>query len=495
MNIRFRHVFSDSLTIRRLVALWVAGILLAWALLVGGWIVAEFKLSTIADQVVMDVHALSEARQLESDIIGHRREYLLWRATGLAYHLDRSTERLHMAEQEVVELKPYVTTPGERELYEQIRNRLRVLREQWPAAMADDTEMEARWVDDLLAIVDEFQQQNAGQMEESIRAADRLRTLVTYGAIGLSVGTVGLLLAGAWSFVRRVLRPTLALTEAASRFGQGDLSVRAAVAHDDELGELARTFNNMAGDIADREKDRLQFVAMVVHDLKNPVLAIEMAARMLHRSNLAEKDRQFCLAGIQEEVASLRRIIRDLTDDIQVVNGRFSIQKTQVDLGALARQFVAAQSKAFSTHEIAVKTDEGCFVQGDPNRIERVLMNLVSNAVKYSPPGTRVMLRVEKEDAQAVLTIHDQGPGIPPEDLKVLFQPFGRGRSAHTLAEGTGMGLYVVKQIVEAHDGRIDVQSKPGQGATFQIRLPIATSSLSDAQRRCASGTNRVQTR
>jgi signal transduction histidine kinase len=97
----------------------------------------------------------------------------------------------------------------------------------------------------------------------------------------------------------------------------------------------------------------------------------------------------------------------------------------------------------------------------------------VSNAVKYSPPGTRVTLRVEKEDAEAVLTVRDQGPGIPPEDLKVLFQPFGRGRSANTLAEGTGMGLYVVKQIVEAHDGQIDVQSTPGHGATFEIKLPL----------------------
>ncbi|MBM4029688.1 MAG: HAMP domain-containing histidine kinase [Planctomycetes bacterium] len=339
--------------------------------------------------------------------------------------------------------------------------------------MTEDTELEAQWVDDLLALVGEFQEQNALQMEEAIQAAERVHTLVTYGAIGLSVGTIGLLLAGAWSLVRRVLHPTLALTATASRFGQGDFSVRAAVLHDDELGALARTFNNMAGDIADREKDRLQFVAMVVHDLKNPVLAIEMAARLLGRPQSEEKDRQFCLDGIKEEVARLRRIIRDLTDDIQIVNGRFSIRTTEVDLGLLVRRLLETRSQAFSSHEILVRAEDGCLIRGDEGRLERVLTNLVSNAVKYSPPGTRVRVCVRPESTWAVLTVADEGPGIPPDDLKVLFQPFGRGRSAHTLAEGTGIGLYVVRQIVEAHDGVIEVQSEPGRGATFQIKLPL----------------------
>ena len=98
----------------------------------------------------------------------------------------------------------------------------------------------------------------------------------------------------------------------------------------------------------------------------------------------------------------------------------------------------------------------------------------MSDAVKHSPPHTCVTLRVEREDSQAVLSISDQGPGISVDDQKILFQPFGRGRSANTLAEGSGIGLYVVKQIVEAHAGRIEVHSEPGQGATFQIRLPLA---------------------
>jgi signal transduction histidine kinase len=335
-------------------------------------------------------------------------------------------------------------------------------------------QIEMRETDNLLAVVSDFQTENAGQMQGSIEAANHVQAMITYWTLGLATGTALLLSAGAWSLMRRIIRPTFGLTCAAEAFGQGDFSAKAPILHNDELGALARTFNNMAGDIADREKNRLQFVAMVVHDLKNPVLAIEMAARLLHRPDATEEERRGYLDGIREEAAHLRGIIRDLTDDIQVANGRFSIHKAEVDLGALVQQFAQVQCRAFTAHEIVVKTDEGCIIEGDARRIERVVMNLLSNAVKYSPDNTRVTLRVEKEDSQAVLTVSDQGPGIAKDDLGVLFQPFGRGRSADALAEGTGMGLYVVKQIVEAHDGRIDVQSEFGHGATFRVRLPLA---------------------
>ncbi len=483
MDTKSVHIPQRRSTVRMLAGLWAGSILLTWILLAGGWSIAKARLSAISDRVTTDMRSLSETRHLESEVLAHRREYLLWEATDRADHHSRSREHLQIAEEVAAGLDPYATSAKERELSRQIQDRLQSLYEDWPldppASREAEGMGESQWVDELLAMVDQYRAINESQLDESIQAAKQVRTAVSHWVLGLLAGTAALLLGGVWGFLRRIIHPVLNVTRAAEAFGRGDFSVRAPVVHDDELGVLARTFNNMAGDIADRERDRLQFVAMVVHDLKNPVLAIDMATRMAGRSHATEEERRSYLDAIRQEVTHLRGIIRDLTDDIQVVNGRFSVRKTDVDLGLLIQQFVQAQRSTFATHEILVETDEGCIVHADADRINRVLMNLVSNAVKYSPRGTRITLRVRQSDSQTTLTVSDQGPGIAQEDLQVLFQPFGRGRSAHTLAEGTGIGLYVVKQIIEAHDGRIEVRSAPGRGATFEIQLPLVKRSSS----------------
>jgi len=429
-------------------------------------------LENLTHRVIADVRALDAARKLELAIFAHRREDLLWKATHLDDHQRRADAALREAERTASSLDTHGTTSGEQTSLAEIRQGLTMLQEL--SKSPSSTEADTQSVYRLLEAVGRFEAENESQMEESMRVSDRLYASMSHWAVGLLVGTAGLLAAGAWVIGRRVLHPTVTLTRAARAFGDGDFTARAPVLHADELGVLAETFNNMADDIANREKDRLRFVAMVVHDLKNPVFAIEMAIRLLRASPADEQKRDAYLDAVTDETRRLRTIVRDLSDDIQVVSGSFVVRKVAVDLCALVRQLVQAQTAAVTDHHIVLNLHGACTVLGDAGRLERVVTNLVSNALKYSPSGTSITVRVERKEPFAVLSVCDQGAGISKEDFKVIFQPFGRGRSAGTLAEGSGLGLYVVKQIVEAHDGRIEVESELGLGATFRVKLPLA---------------------
>lgn len=474
MGRRTLHLQPPCLTVRRLVILWAVSVFLAWAVLVTGWLVARERLAAISGVVLLEVRVLNMVRELELVVLAERRADLLWQVTEDSPYQERRDTFQVIAGQIAESLGMYMTSDEERELLAGIREQIRLLYELSASPTRVPQGMVSETADRLLILIGRLHDRSRSQMEESVQAATRTFNVIGYAALGLAGATAVLLLAGSVIVIRRVVRPTLALTDAARAFGRGQFSARATVLYEDELGTLARTFNNMAEDIADRERNRLEFVAMVVHDLKNPVLAVQMAGRMLR---VATNDDPKCrpyLDGIDTETKRLRAIVQDLMDDVQVASGRFSVQKTAVHLCGLVRQLMQDEARTFSEHKIAVEIQEGCVVLGDARRIERVVVNLVSNAVKYSPPGTQVTVRVWREEPFAVLGVADQGPGISREDREMLFQPFGRGRSPGAGIEGTGMGLYVVKQIVEAHGGQIELESEPGRGTVFRVKLPLA---------------------
>jgi signal transduction histidine kinase len=474
MRARLPPVHVPRLTIRKLVELWAGGVLIAWGILLVGWLSAWTRLSELNRQTLHDFRALDLVRRLEVGILYERREDLLGHLTGSSRYGQRQQRYQTEIEQILAALDEYVSSPRGRETLEQIRNRFRGLEGPAGDSAPPSVERLTESADILLAAVDGFYEQKESQARHSMDAARRMYGRMNNWALGLAVGTIILLFLGSVSTIRHVVHPALAISDAAVHFGAGDFSARAPVLHEDELGRLARTFNNMAEDIAQREKERLQFVAMVAHDLKNPVLAIEMAARLLRDPRRSEQESRSYIESLSEEARRLRIIVHDLTDDIQVASGHFALQRAPVDLCTLVEQLLHAQAAAFADHQIDVESEERCFVIGDGSRLERVTMNLMSNAVKYSPAGTRVTVRIEKRESSVRLSVSDQGPGIPREDLQVIFQPFGRGRRADTLTAGTGLGLYIVKQIIEAHGGRIEVESEPGRGATFRVILPLA---------------------
>jgi signal transduction histidine kinase len=239
---------------------------------------------------------------------------------------------------------------------------------------------------------------------------------------------------------------------------------------------MARTFNEMANSLARQQEEQLTFLAGVAHDLRNPLSALKMSAALISSDRpLPEERLRKTMALVRRQVARLDRMVGDLLDATRIEAGRFELSLEERDARELAREVVELYLAGGSSHDLRlVLPEEPVVLRCDATRVEQVLHNLVSNALKYSPVGSRVDVRVERQGEEAVLSVVDRGIGISAEELRNLFAPFRRTGRARETAPGVGLGLSVARRIVEAHKGRIEVESRPGVGSTFRVRLPLA---------------------
>jgi signal transduction histidine kinase len=226
---------------------------------------------------------------------------------------------------------------------------------------------------------------------------------------------------------------------------------------------------------------REEFLSIASHEIRTPMTTITGFAHLL--SNQLAQDPidpskvDMLSHRLLHEAERLKRIVTDLLDVSRIQQGQLELRPELCDLAGLARQVVerlnAAQDDE-TRREIAVHAPALVPGEWDPTRLDQVLTNLISNALKYSSHGP-IEVTVEADNAgrSAVLSVRDHGVGIPKEQQARLFEPFVRGDSAHYSASGAGLGLYITRQIVEGHDGSITLDSNPGEGATFTVRLPL----------------------
>jgi signal transduction histidine kinase len=191
---------------------------------------------------------------------------------------------------------------------------------------------------------------------------------------------------------------------------------------------------------------------------------------------LTERD-QRALHVLGDQVRRLNQLIVDLLDVSRLENGQLSIERATVDLGALTQRVVEEMQLALDTHQIAyVAIGQALLIKGDELRLEQVLYNLLENAKKYSPAGGTIDVRVARREDLACISVSDNGIGIPERDVPRLFDRFYRAGNADAPGlRGIGIGLFVVKEIVTLHGGRVEVESTEGQGSTFTIFLPLAS--------------------
>jgi signal transduction histidine kinase len=268
----------------------------------------------------------------------------------------------------------------------------------------------------------------------------------------------------------------------------GEVARRAGLAVDNarlyQEAQAARAHAEQAVQLRD------QFLSIVAHELRTPLTSLKGYAELFQRriareGTLNERDRN-TLRVIVNQTDRLNRMISALFDLSRIQLGQLSIERAPIDIGALACQIVEEIQPTLTQHTIEIyQLDTPLIVDGDALRLEQVIQNLVQNAIKYSPAGGLIELRIERREEWACVAVTDYGIGIPQTALSQLFQRFYRAGNvgAHQIS-GMGIGLYVVKEIVVLHGGMVQVTSSEGEGSTFTIYLPRLDSTAIAQDRR-----------
>jgi signal transduction histidine kinase len=316
----------------------------------------------------------------------------------------------------------------------------------------------------------------------------RLQASVNAYLYGLALLILGILVAAAllaWALEKMISRRLRKLADVAQRIAQKeDYSVRATDTGSDEISLLAEAFNRMLAEIGRRQEQALQavrvrdeFLSVASHELKTPLTSLKLQVQSLLEqppvfSDKAEAQRMTSsLALTDRQVRRLERLIGNLLDVSRIAVGRFHLQTEDVDLPAMVRDVVAQFSAEIARSGAPVTLDLSDHAVGrwDPLRLEQVVVNLLSNALKYGD-GKPIDIRVTADDEAARLTVHDQGVGVDVANHARIFERFERAVSVNY--GGLGLGLYITRQIVQAHGGSIRVESALGQGATFTVEIP-----------------------
>jgi signal transduction histidine kinase len=273
---------------------------------------------------------------------------------------------------------------------------------------------------------------------------------------------------------RLLTAPLASLTRAAQSVAGGNLSQRVVVQSHDEIGELGDAFNSMTASLAEAETLRKNLLADISHELRTPLTVVQGNLQAILDGVYPLEMAQ--VASLYDETRLLTRLVDDLHDLALADAGQLRLEWLLVNVYELARtaagQFGPVAEAAGVTLALAADEDVPT-VLGDADRLAQALRNLLSNAIRHTPAGGQVAVRVARSGEQVEIRIADTGSGIAPEDLPHVFDRFYRGEKSHSRrGGGAGLGLAITRQIVMAHGGQIAVASAPGQGTTFTITLP-----------------------
>ena len=306
------------------------------------------------------------------------------------------------------------------------------------------------------------------------------------GRLAISAG-VALILSALVGLVlsRAIARPVRELTIAADRLAGGDFDYPLTTSSPEELAGLARSFGSMRDELRRTLQARTDLVTNVSHELRTPLAAIKGLTETLRDGavdDLEARDR--FLASIEGQTDRLIRLVNDLLLLSRADAQALALRSERLDLAEIASACADELSLQVNARDVSIAVEgQAAFVRGDPDRLRQVFINLLDNALRYSPPGETVTVRVGREGDHVLASVHDRGPGIPPGDLPHVFERFYRGdrsRRRHPRpgaddgSSGAGLGLAIVQALVEAHGGSIAIDSAQDTGTTVSSTLPAA---------------------
>jgi two-component system phosphate regulon sensor histidine kinase PhoR len=305
--------------------------------------------------------------------------------------------------------------------------------------------------------------QNAVEDPRYIREPDALARFQTRSILGVPLKTKD-----------KALGVIEALNKRASAFEEEDTRVLQTLAAQAAIAiENTRLFQQS------------DLVAEMVHELRTPMGALSAASHLLLRPDLPDEQRRRMSQAIADEVRRLNELATDFLEWARLESGRVRLSREPVDLGGLVHETLEVIRPHAESEAIVLETDIERTIpptQGDRNRLKQLLLNLLTNAIKYNQRGGRISIRLVRDGDKALLAVSDTGRGIPAESLPRIFERFYRVPDRSGATTGTGLGLAIAKRIAESHFGTIEVESEPGHGTTFTVRLPVGSSLSPDSR-------------
>ena len=305
--------------------------------------------------------------------------------------------------------------------------------------------------------------------EENIGAAAKV-TFLNVLLLTLLFGTI--------DYVRRKImvdRPVKIITAATERIMQGDFSVRVAPMHGagmEGFNQIGVAINAMAAELAGTETLRTDFIANVSHELKTPLAVMGNYATMLQRPGIAEKEKNEYAKAISEAARKLAQLITNILKLNKLENQQIFPQPKEFDLGEQLCECLLGFEDAWEAKKLEIETDieDDVCIKSDPELLSLVWNNLISNAVKFTPDGGKIGVRLKAEEDHVAVSVSDTGCGMKPEIGQHIFEKFYQGDTSHA-TQGNGLGLALVKRVVDILNGEIGVQSVYGQGSTFTVKF------------------------